>query len=432
MDSVVEQRWAAVDWSNTSHTVWVVDWRGEKIESFESTHTAAGLSEIVGRLRKHAPIAGVAVETTRNLVVLKLLEAGMKVYPINPKLSHAWREGWKVAAPKSDPGDAEVLANGLREHHMHLHPLFPDDPLTRELAMLCTDEWHLIGERTEHVNRLVAVLKEYFPTALDWFSDWTSPSAWDFILAFPTPKALSIASRKKLIGFLKAHCIGLTPVWRQRMEKQAAALDWPSDEASVAAKSLLAMTLAKQLRTLEAALQEYRARIQQLFEKHPDAAIFSSLPGAGPKLGPRLLSVFGSQRDRYESAQSVQQFAGTVPVTKESGGKGENTGKSRKKKHQRFVLFRHACRKDYRHTLHLFASSSIDKCSWAQAFYKRAKAAGQSHALALRNLASKWLKIIFRMWKNRSVYDETIYLASLLRRQSPIAAAALTLANGGG
>jgi transposase len=396
-----------VDWGNERHTVCVVDTDGREVTSFEAAHTAEGLDALARRLQEHGPICGVAVETTRSLVVQKLLDAGFVVYPVNPKLSHAWREGWKVAAPKEDASDARVLAEGLRQRQAQMRPLRPDDPQTRELRLLCADESRLIADRTALVNRLQAALREYYPEALAWFDDWAKPTAWDFVLAFPTPEALARASRKKLYGFLRTHSIGLHPIWQKRVDGRRAAPAWPSDPATVEAKSLLALALAKELRTLQASLDLYRQRIEKLYGDHPDSSLFSSLPGAGPKLAPRLLTHFGSDRQRYDSAESVQCLSGTAPVTHQSG----------RFKH---VRMRWECQRDFRNTLHLFAFLTLERSTWARAFYDRARRAGQSHGLALRNLARKWLKILYRMWQERRPYDEGRYLASLIRRRSPL------------
>ncbi len=60
------------------------------------------------------------------------------------------------------------------------------------------------------------------------------------------------------------------------------------------------------LRLIERQLAVYRERIETLFAQHPDHELFASLPGAGPKLAPRLLSGMGEDRERFEDAQSVQ------------------------------------------------------------------------------------------------------------------------------
>jgi transposase len=399
-------RWAGLDWGDARHAVCILDDTGKEEEAFEVEHTAEGLEELVARLRQRGPIGGVAVETARHVVVQKLLDGGFAVYPINPKLSASWREGESVSGAKDDRRDAFVLAEGLRQRHARLRPLQPDDPATRELRLLCADESRLIGDRTALVNRLKATLKEYYPQAPGWFDDWTAPASWDFVLAFPTPEALARARAKKLYGFLRTHEIGLRPIWQERVEGRAKSA-WPTDPPTVAAKSLLAVSLAKELRALQAILTLYRERIEKLYGDHPDQGIFSSLPGAGGKLAPRLLSHFGSDRQRFDSAHPLEMLSGAVPLLMKSGN-------------SKSVRMRHACQRDFRHTLHLFAFLSITRSAWARAFYDHARRKGQSHALALRNLGRKWLRILFRMWQDRRPYDEGQYLASLIRRRSPL------------
>jgi len=401
---------AGLDWGDAEHAVCLIDGAGNTLEAFTVEHTHEKLGELVARLGAFGPCAGVAIERTGGLVVHKLLQAGVPVYAINPKVSKIWRDSYKADASKTDAIDAFVLADGLRHFQKQLRPLALDHEQTRELALLCDDESALIAERTAMVNRIRSTLKEYHPEALKWFTTWTSPAAWDFVLCFPTPDALASASRKKLAGFLKTHRIALTPLWQERIDAVRDAERWPRDPAVIAAKSFLAVRIARQLRALQAALDDYRQRIQELFDEHPDKDIFSSLPGAGPKLGPRLLTLFGSARDTFASAESVQALSGVVPVTIKSGN-------------MKYEKMRRACDKDARKTMFQFAACSLRSSRWAKAYYLHAtKTLKQSHARALRNLGAKWLKIIFRMWQNGQTYDETLYIASLIQHKSPIVA----------
>jgi len=405
-----EQRWAGLDWSDQSHTICVIDDRGIRVSVFTVAQTEDGMAELVRRLRAVDGLAGIALEATRHLVVHTLSSHAFTVYPVNPKMAAAWRKGWSVTGAKSDPGDAEILADGLRHYYERLRPLRPDNPRARELALLCEEKQAFITERTALVNKLQATLKGYFPAALEWFDDWTSPTAWDFVLTFSTPHALAAASSKKLYGFLKTHCLGLKPKWRERVERASKATALAADEATEAAMTLRAGTLAKQLKTLAASLDAYRQRINQLFEESPDAALFRSLPGAGEKLAPRLATIFGEDRERLDSAKAVQQLTGTAPVTYASGKKT-------------VICFRWACSKYWRNTMHLFAWCSIRQCAWARAFYDGCRARGGSNALALRKLSFKGLKIIFTMWQRHETYNESRYIEALKKQGSPLAGA---------
>jgi transposase len=57
------------------------------------------------------------------------------------------------------------------------------------------------------------------------------------------------------------------------------------------------------------------------FEQHPDAAVVRSLPGLGTILGARVLSEFGDAPDRYLTAKSRKNYAGTSPITRASGSR---------------------------------------------------------------------------------------------------------------
>jgi hypothetical protein len=399
--------WAGVDWGDEDHHVVVVDAAGRPRCWRAIEHSAEGLEELVSLLARFHPLGGVAVEEKSHLLIDKLLQAAIPVYPVNPKVAKTWREELKVDPPKDDARDAFSLADNIRLRHEHFRILRPDDPLTRELAMLCEMEQDEINERTAKAHRLKACLKRYHPEALGWFGKFTTTTAVDFVIAFPTPDALGQASEEELRKFLAVHCIGLSPLWKKRIARRQRVERWPRDPATIAAKSLRAVSLARQIKTQNLMLDQYRERIEALFREHAHAAIFASLPGAGEKLAPRLLSHFGADCTRYENAMALQALSGTVPLTKRSG---------KKCYHQ----FRWACQKDFRNTMFQFALGSIERSVWARAFYDRAKERGHSHAEALRSLGAKWLKIIYRMWCEGTIYDERIYLQSLADHNSPL------------
>jgi hypothetical protein len=401
--------WAAIDWSDEEHGCLVVDQEGRIQTEFRVANSCEGLAEMTSRFRGFVPLRGVAIESHRGPLLVHLLQEGFPVYPINPKLSHAWRKNDSVAECKSDERDGRVLAQELCVRHERLRVLVPEDGETRKLALLCEDEQSLIQDRTRLVQSLKSTLKQYFPAALQFFGDWTKPTAWAWLKRFPTPERFARASEHTLYKFLKGHRLGITPTWQRRVQERTKALDWPQDVEVREAYEMRVHQLVARLQALQRELDQYRKRIEELFASREDAAVFSSLPGAGPKLAPRLAMVFGAQKDRYDSAAPLRQLAGTAPVTKSSGRTTR-------------VHFRRACRKSWRNTMHLFADSSKKYCAWARAFYEYRRNCGDRHALALRKLADKWIKIIYRMWKEGECYNDKRYLLALARTKSPILA----------
>jgi transposase len=202
---------------------------------------------------------------------------------------------------------------------MHWKQLSPQDPLTKELRLLCRDEVALIRDRSALVTQLRQALYDYYPAALEAFDDWTMPAAWAFIIAFPTADLLVKAGKRKWEKFLHAHKLGRPATYQRRLEIFARADQFAGSAPTVRAKSKLAAARAKQLQLIEVQTAEYREEIGCLFEQHPDATLFSSLPGAGNKMAPRLLAEVGDDRALFPDAQTLQCLAGTAPVSYQSG-----------------------------------------------------------------------------------------------------------------
>ena len=129
-------------------------------------------------------------------------------------------------------------------------------------------------------------------------------------------------------------------------------------------------------------------RSKRSLRSHPDHDLFGSLPGAGLKLAPRLLAEIGQDRAVFDNAQALQCYAGTAPISFQSG----QVHKTR---------IRWGCNTTLRSTIHLWADLSRRRCSWAQVYYKAARDRGKTHACALRCLGQRWLKILWKMWQNR-------------------------------
>ena len=166
--------------------------------------------------------------------------------------------------------------------------------------------------------------------------------------------------------------------------------------------------LVLQIEPLRGVIEKYDAEIARVFQQHPDRAVFESFPGAGKVLAPRLAAAFGADRDRFEAPVEMQQFSGTAPVT-------ERSGKSK------WVHRRWACPKFVLQTFHEFADQARKFSAWSKIYYQQQRARGSDHHAAVRALAYKWIRIMFRCWKDRRPYDEAIYTKSLARRGSAMA-----------
>jgi transposase len=190
----------------------------------------------------------------------------------------------------------------------------------KALRLLCRDEVPLIEQRTAFINQLRHALAEYYPRALEALEAWGWVSSWMFVQRFPTPQALKQAGKRQWEKFLHSRHLWRTESGPRRLDLFAHGLDFCGSAPTLNAKSLLALSLVQMLLTIEQQLGQYRRRIEGLFGRHRDHDLFGSLPGAGSKLAPRLLSAIGDDRDRFgEGPQGLQCLAGTAPVTRRTG-----------------------------------------------------------------------------------------------------------------
>jgi len=387
--------YAGFDWARDHHVVVVVDRQGQIVADFQFDHSVEGWKSFRQKTTALESVA-VAIETSQGAAVDQLLQYEYTLYPVNPAAAASYRQRKAPSGTKTDHLDAWSLADALRVDGHGWKALAPMDELSAQLRLLCRDEVALIEQRTALVNQLQQALLEYYPAALEAFEDWTMPSTWDFILQFSTPEALVKAGKRRWEKFLHTHRLWRAQTLEKRLALFAQADQFKASVAITKAKSQLALSLCKLLRTLQEQLDQYRKQIEALFENHPDHHLFGSLPGAREKLAPRLLAAIGSDPKRYGSFQVLQSFAGTAPISFQSG-------------QLRRAKVRWACDKFLRHTVHLWADCFRKASAWGQAYYRKKRQDGKSHACALRCLGQRLLKILFRMLTERKPYDAELH-----------------------
>ena len=402
--------WIGIDWADQRHEVRLQASDSLKIESFQIEHKPEALQDWLIELRRRFPQGqlAVALEQSKGALLYALMGCEfLIIYPVPPKSLARYREAFHPSGSKSDPADADLLLDMLRSHHDRLHAWLPDDPATRELRLLVEDRRKLVGDRIRLTNRLTDLLKRYFPQALQWAGPLDRPRACEFLERWPTFERLREASRAELSDFDSTKGSHRSPGLADRFEEIQSALPLTTDTAVVRASARMVQACVNQLRALFPALTDFDQAVRELFRSHPDFDLFDSFPGAGEALGPRLLVAFGSDRDRFQDAAEVQRFSGVAPVV-------ERSGKSC------WVHSRLACPKFLRQTLHEFAAYSRFWSPWARAYYEQMRSRNVGHHAAVRALAFKWVRVLYRCWKDRVPYNETEYQGSLKRRGSPL------------
>jgi transposase len=330
----------------------------------------------------------------------------IRLHPINPITLQKYREAFVTSRAKDDAKDADYLADLLLTHHAKLKPWAPEDSATRAVQQLVFHRRAVVDERTGLSNRLIALLKQYFPQALVLCGDdlWR-PLATAFLLKWPSLQAVQKAKSATLKQFYYLNGSRSAKLLAQRLALVQKAVPVTDQAAVIESFVLRVQLVCRQLQLVQRGVAEFDRQIAQAYAAHPDHEVFASLPGAGAVLGPRLLASMGSQRERFGAAADLQHYSGIAPVTKRSGGSC-------------YIHRRYLCPKFHKQSFHEFAKESVLWSRWAAAYYLQQRTKGSPHHTAVRALAFKWQRIIWRCWQNHTPYQEAIYEAALRKRGS--------------
>ena len=363
-------------------------------------------------LRQQYPEARVGLCLEQPAVhLISFLEtyAWITLHPINPLTLQKYREAFVTSRAKDDAKDAEYLADLLLSHHAKLPVWAPEDSATRAGQQRVFHRRAVVDERTALTNRLQALLKQYFPQALTLCGeDLWRPLATAFLLKWPSLGAVKKAKVATLKQFYYLQGSRSQKLITERLALLERAVPVTDELAVIESFVLRVQLIARQLQALQRTLGEFDQQLAAVYAAHPDREIFASLPGAGPVLGSRLLASLGSQRERFgQSAAQLQCYTGIAPVTKRSGGSCRI--------HRRYL-----CPKFHRQSFHEYAKESILWSRWAAAYYLQQRRKGAAHHTAVRGLAFKWQRVIWRCWQDRKPYDEATYEAALRKHGSPL------------
>jgi transposase len=396
-----------VDWGDEKHALSLCVAGSNAIERLTLEQTPEALADWVNTLRSRFPNGKIAVclEQARGALLSALLEyEHIVAYPVNPKSLARFREALYPSRTKNDTIDADLLLDLVVKHRERLRPWRPDTEQTRHLALLNEQRRHFVDHRSRLTNELLSHLKAIFPQAVDLVGEnLASKLCTDFLAKWPTLEEVQKVQPAVLRRFYYGHNSRSEELITKRLALIKHAVPLTTDGALLKSHALAIQTLVELLDTLRPSIEKYEEQIAQLFAAHPDAHIFESLPGAGAALAPRLLPALGSDRSRFSDAAAVSCYSGIAPVTEQSG------------KLQYWVHIRWSCPKFLRQTWHEFANSSIKFSAWAAACYQHMRLKMDHHE-AVRRLAFKWQRIVWRMWQDRTPYDEARYIRSLQKR----------------
>lgn len=389
-----------IDWADEKHDAYVIDRDGQGTHE-TIAQTPEAINQWIEQKRAQADggVIGIILEQARGPLANALMfREKVLLFPVNPKQLSSYRASYNNAGNKTDQDDARLLARMLRERQTTLKCWQPDSELTRTIDQLCRTRRRLVDQRTKLGNQLTAHLKACYPLLLSLKISQTLMLG--LLRRWPDPRKLKRASPSVLHKVLIAGGVRNESQRDTLIERIRSAKLLSTDPALLESSAFLLKTLAAQMATLSKSIDEIQEAIDDKMKQHPDAKLFTALPGAGKALAPRLLAAMGDDRERFEKAENISSWSGIGPITRASG-------KSRS------VRRRNACPKYLRQTFHEFADHARQWCPWSKAYYQLQRSRNMKHNAALRKLARAWIRILFKVWQTRTPYDPQRYLARI-------------------
>jgi transposase len=392
------------DWAEEHHDIELVDDDGRVLARRRLPEGIDGVVRLHALVAEHLgeedlepeqvrDLVKVGIETDRGPWVAALVAAGYEVFAINPLSVARYRERHSTSGAKSDLADAHVLAEIVRVDRAHHRPLAGDSEAVEAIKLAARYHQTLVWERTRHLLRLRAALREFFPAALTAFDDLDAPDTLELLALAPDPDRAAKLTRPQVTAALRR-------ARRRNVEDRVTQIinvlraeDLRRSDAVQDAYAAVVASQAAVLQALNTQIESLGEVVEAHFGVHPDAEIYASQPGLGPILGARVLGEFGDDPHRYADARSRKNYAGTAPITRASGKK-------------KVVLARYVRNKRLADALQQWAFCSLRGSPGARAYYQQLRARNIGHQAALRQVANRLVGILHGCLKTGTHYNE--------------------------
>jgi transposase len=316
------------DWAEDHHDVEVQDESGRRLAKARLPEGVAGMARLHALLGEHladlddeagSDQVAVGIETDRGPWVRALLAAGYQVFAVNPLQAARFRQRRSVSGAKSDAADAHTLADMVRTDSHQLRQVAGDSELAEAIKVVARAHKTLIWERTRHTQRLRHALRESFPAALEAFEDLTSSDALELLSKAADPGVAARLTRPQIGAALRRAGRRNVAERTEQIHTELRTEQLTQPPAVAAAYAATVRSQVAVLTTLNTEITTMQGEVAAHFGQHPAAEIYLSQPGLGVVLGARVLAEFGDDPHRFTGAKARKNYAGTSPITRQSG-----------------------------------------------------------------------------------------------------------------
>lgn len=395
MEGHMPQLWAGIDAGKAHHHCVLIDGEGTRLLSRKVANDEAALTELLTEVRALAGDKEILWATDLNrggaALLIGVLEANHEtlVYIPGRSIYHAART--YRGDGKTDAKDAAIIADQARMRR-DLQPIRSGDQISTDLRLLISRRTDLVCDRTRAINRLSAVLLEYFP-ALEAAFDYAMVKAAVVLLTkYTTPAGIRRAGEARVAAWLRNQgCYNAKTIAAKAVA--AAHAQRTTVQAQEVGADLVA-ALARTVLDLHEQVAEIEKQIENRFRQHRQAEILLSMPGFGTLLASEFLAATGGGITAYDSAARLAGVAGLAPVPRDSGRISGNF--HRPKRYDRQLL----------NAFYLAAQSAARYCPHSRSYYQRKRAEGKNHKQAVLSLARRRLNVLWAMLRDNTLYQQ--------------------------
>jgi transposase len=323
------------------------------------------------------------------LLVAMLLHAEITVVHVSGLAVNRARQATVGGEHKSDPKDAAVIADQVRiRDELRVVTQSRDDDV--ELRLLVGRRSEIVADQTRRASRLRDLLASINP-GLERVVDVTSKTGMHLLTRYVTPDEIRAAGRRRVLTHLRrAGRVRQTII---EALADAAITTARAQQITVPGEATAARLihgLANEMLTARAQLVDIDKEINEVLDRHPDAALVRSLPGMGAILTAEFLAVTGGI-GRFPNGDKLAA-AGLAPVLKQSGKIRYLQRATAGDKALKRVFYQSA-----------FIACTCDPASIA--YYRRKRAERKTHHQAVLALARRRVNVLHAMLRTRQPYN---------------------------
>lgn len=387
----------SVDGSKDNHSVYLKQWKGDGWSPFSITNDRDGFDKVSEKMevfKKQRKLKDVvlAYESTGSYLqplVRYMKGKGAQLIQVNPKHVKRLKELPDNSPGKTDKKDPRVIAIVV-EGNAGMSAILPTGEYA-ELRQFTQGREQLMDDRTRCLNRMEALIAEYFPEYLKIMNGFQGETSRYLLRHYGTPAKILELGKEQLTKEMRQ-------VSRSRFKEDRAELLYRAAQNTIGVTEGVSgmesriHTLLDQFNLITNKLKEVTGKIIEICQGIPYTKYIVSIRGMGWMTTAYLVAEV-SDMQNYTRAKQIEKLAG-LNLFEISSGK--HIGQKRITKRGRELL---------RKILYLAALRMVRKSGIYHHEYQNMLKRGKNKILALVNISKKILRLAFAVVRDQVYYN---------------------------